>query len=253
MPGYPTSTSAKFLAGLFATPISAGAATTLKCYSSATTNVALVPKATTGCSVAFGDLSTGSTAGTGGSATWLTPTGSGAAADTTTIDLYIGLIQGTAVGSLTDASFNSAGAIQASGASLAEATYSGYKRVRITGSPTLPIGNASYVDGFSAVTTGTAGVSSISIDVQLQFPPCSRNAGGATPNGDGTNPTGNTIVGFFISTNPKTQNNETPADGAGQAGSGCDIIAYGGLSSSRSITANDTPVFTANAITITLD
>jgi hypothetical protein len=252
MPGYPTSTSAKFLAGLFATPISAGAATTLKCYSSATTNAALIPKATTGSSVAFGDISTGNTPGTGGSANWVNPTGSGAAGDAATIDLYIGLIQGTATGSLTDASFNSPGVIQASGAGLAEANYSGYKRVRITGSPTFPIGNASYVDGFSAVSAGTAGVSSISIDVQLQFPPCSRNAGGATPNGNGTDPTGNTIVGFFISTNPKTQLNEAPTDG-GTAGSGCDIIAYGGLSSSRSITANDTPVFTASAITITLD
>lgn len=50
------------------------------------------------------------------------------------------------------------------------------------------------------------------------------------------------VIGFFISTLL------TPV-----AGSAPNIIAYGNLSSSRSINTGDNPTFAANAITITLD
>jgi len=246
MPGFPFSSSSKFLTGLFAAPQSAGSTDlNLRVYTSATTGTnGLFPKASTGNTTATGDASV-TTAATG----WVQPNGYAVASTAgNAVDLYIGLIKGTNT-TLNDGNFaDTTGVIgvsaQISNAGVAEADYSGYKRVRITSTTAL----AGAGTAFSAVS-GTEGngtglkVSSISINTQLQFPACQINTGGANA-GAGTAVT-NTIVGFFISSNPKTQAQDSPGS--------TDIIAYGALSSTRSITANDTPVFTSGAITITLD
>lgn len=243
MPGFPFSSSSKFLTGLFLTPQSAGSTDlNLRVYTSnATSTLGLFPKASTGNTFAYGDLSATT------SSIWVAPSAGYAAASTAgnAVDLYIGLIKGTNTSVLDDNFADTTGVIGAgsvTNAGIGEADYSGYKRVRITSTT----GSAGAGTAFSAITgTVAAGtkVSSISINTQLQFPACQTGAGGANANAGSA--VTNTIVGFFISSNPKTQNQDSPAS--------IDIIAYGALSSTRSITANDTPVFTSGAITITLD
>ena len=242
MPGFPFSSSSKFLTGLFATPICAGTSNSSpQLYTSNVNGSAgLFPKASTGNTTAYGDAS-----GTS-SSTWSPPAGYAVGAATNPVDLYIGLIQGTNT-TLNDGNFaDGTGLIgvsnQISNAGVAEANYSGYKRVRIASNPQAATAGTAFntISGTEGTGTGLK-VSSISIQSQLQFPACVTNTGGANP----TVQTNNTIVGFFISSNPKTQAQDVPTS--------IDIIAYGALSSTRSITANDTPVFTGGAITITLD
>jgi len=245
MPGFPLSSSSKIMLGLFSAPQSAGSTDlNLRMYTSATTGGnGLFPKATKLNPTATGDAATGTAAFTA-------PTGQ-VAANTAgdAVDLYIGLIKGTNA-AIFDDNFNANGVIGPGAASpanagIGEADYSGYKRVRITSTPGTA-GTGAANSTFSAITSsGSGGVqlSSISIVPQLQFPANQTGAGGAN-SGAATN---NTIIGFFISTNPRTQAQDSPTTNM------IDIIAYGALSSTRSITANDTPVFTGGAITITLD
>lgn len=245
MPGFPFSSSSKFLTGLFSTPQSAGNSDlNLRVYTSnATSTLGLFPKASTGNTIAYGDSSSTT------SSTWVAPSVGYGAASTAgnAVDLYIGLIKGTTVTVVDDNFADSTGLINigsGSNTGIGEADYSGYKRVRITSTPTT----AGAGTAFSAITGSVVGgtkVSSISINTQLQFPACQTGAGGANANAGSA--VTNTIVGFFISSNPKTQAQDVPAANA------IDIIAYGALSSTRAITANDTPVFTSGAITITLD
>lgn len=244
MPGFPFSSSSKFLTGLFSTPQSVGGTdTNLRVYTSAATStLGLFPKASTLNSTATGDASATT------SSTWLAPTGYAAAGTAgNPVDLYIGLIKGTTVTVVDDNFADSTGLINigsGSNTGIGEADYSGYKRVRITSTPTTAGAGSAFSSITGTVVAGTK-VSSISINTQLQFPACQTGAGGA--NANAASAVTNTIVGFFISTNPKTQTQDVPAANA------IDIIAYGALSSTRSITANDTPVFTSGAITITLD
>lgn len=247
MPGFPTATSAKFLTGLFYTPqVASTTDSAIQLYTAATAGTnGLIPNATRLNATQYGN---GTTTGTG---VWTAPTGSVAAtAAGQTPDLYIGLIKGASGSSttITDDYFSATGEIRDPGSiptggatGTGEADYSGYKRVRITSTPSSA-GTGAANSTFAAITTD-AGKSSISIACQLQFPANVVSTGGANSSVS----TANTIIGFFISSNRQSR-----AD-AGAAPTAIDIIAYGSLSSTRSITANDTPVFTGSAITITLD
>jgi len=235
MPGFPSSSSSKIMTGLFKAPQSAGSTDlNIRLFTSAATGTnGLFPNCTKSNSTAFGNGATGT-------GVWTAPTGSAAAAAAgDVVDLYIGLLQGTNT-TINDSCFaTTTGAIvvgSSGNTGLAEANYSGYKRTRITSTPT-----ASGGDAFNTVGTDGNGQSTITITASLTFPACVTGQGGASS----TSLVTNTIVGFFISTNRQTHADTTPT--------AIDILAYGALSSTRSITQNDTPVFTGSAITITLD
>lgn len=218
MPGFPLGAAKKIMAGLFTTARSVGTGTTtLQLYSSGTTGLGF-PNATSSNATGFGDLAT--------------PTAAAAGA---VVDLYIGLIKGTDTALVVDTIFNETTGVM-TGATV-EADYSGYKRVRLTSTPTATGPGAT-----SIFTPGNSGsLAQIQLSAQLTFPTCAIGAGGANAGSLTTN----NIVGFFISTNHNRQSVSAPTD--------IDIIAFGALSSIRSITGSDTPIFTQNAITITLD
>jgi hypothetical protein len=247
MPGFPVKSAEKIMNGLFNAARSAGATDQLKLYANTTNATTVFPRATTSNNTPFGDGSTTT------SSTFVAPGTQTTAADGAAVDLYVGLIKGTnAV--LADDNFSSTGAIvsqngtgtaSAPNSGLGEADYSGYKRVRITSTTTTAGAGTALPAAVTAASNGGVQLSSVSIASQLTFPTCAVGAGGANANAGSA--VTNNIVGFFISSNPQTQ---------AQTGVGLthiDIIAYGALSSVRSITASDTPIFTPNAITITLD
>jgi len=247
MPGFPVGSANRIMNGLFNAARSAGATDQLKLYSSNTGATTVFPRATTGNTTAFGDASATT------SSTFVAPSGQSAAGDNTVVDLYVGLIKGTNA-ILADDNFSSVGLIattagggnsSAVNTGLGEADYSGYKRVRITSATGSAGPGTALPAAITAASAGGAQLSSVTIASQLTFPTCATGAGGA--NASAGSAVTNNIVGFFISSNPQTQT---------QTGGGLtqiDIIAYGALSSVRSITGSDTPIFTANAITITLD
>jgi len=174
----------------------------------------------------------------------------GGATGSGTVTLYCGLLaanfaNNTAAAGLTGLNDNAiassgagapipTGAGQASNMSLAEYTVAGNNMARQVITFTL----SNITDQTSATTT-PAKVTATGPNSAISF--AASAAGASTTQNANTT----SVIGFFISTRSSTN--------AASGGTAPNIIAYGNLSTSRSIAAGDNPTFAQAAISIELD
>lgn len=173
-------------------------------------------------------------------------------AGTDSVRHRIDLIQNSAglTTGLTEANFASNNTLTVAGVATGFASYTGYTGMSQVSSGT-PSGNHLWQSWTLAPEAGTTGKYQVSNTQQIGFPMST-----AVPNN---------IVGFCLSAagiaNGTAAN--TTSGAAAQPASTTTILtttpaaqvifAYGDLSTGRLVSANDTPVFTAGAIIITLD